>query len=102
MYPVGYPLYNESIKSRTWAFFHTNGRCISGIAISLAAIKPKRALIDIDVFVNFSPSILYVDYFLLIIKTLFIGTTPLLMPANLKKISLNTITLNMFEPPHFI
>jgi hypothetical protein len=32
-----------------------------------------------------------VDYFLLIIKTLFIGTTPLLMPAKLKKISLNTM-----------
>jgi hypothetical protein len=43
-----------------------------------------------------------VDYFLLIIKTLFIGTTPLLMPAKLKKISLNTITLNMFETLHLI
>ena len=33
IYPTGYSLYNESIRSLTLVVSHTNGLCISGIAI---------------------------------------------------------------------
>ena len=36
MYPTGYPLYSESIKSRTLVESHANGCCIFGMATVLS------------------------------------------------------------------